>query len=60
MVKATLNGVVIAETDQPTTLEGNYYFPPDSVKQEVLVNSPTQYVTLCRLPEICTQISSRL
>ena len=42
MVKATLNGVVIAESSQPTSLEGNYYFPPDSVKQDVLVQSPTQ------------------
>ena len=28
--------VIIAESDKPTRIEGNYYFPPDSVKTEYL------------------------
>ena len=34
MAKATWNGVVLAESDQGTVVEGNYYFPADSVKRE--------------------------
>ena len=29
---ATYNGQVIAETDSFETVEGNVYFPPDSIK----------------------------
>lgn len=34
MAKATWNGVVLAESDQCEVVEGNQYFPPDSLKQE--------------------------
>ncbi|KAI0345817.1 DUF427-domain-containing protein [Trametopsis cervina] len=43
MVRVILNGQVIAETAAPVSLEGNYYFPPDSVKREVFESSETQY-----------------
>lgn len=43
--KAVWNGVVIAEADATVRLEGNHYFPPESLKSEYLVESRTR--TLC-------------
>ncbi len=34
MPRAIWNGVVVAETDQFETVEGNIYFPKDSLKDE--------------------------
>ncbi|HSM45648.1 MAG TPA: DUF427 domain-containing protein [Acidimicrobiia bacterium] len=34
MARAILNGVVVAESDETVIVEGNHYFPPDSVKRE--------------------------
>jgi uncharacterized protein (DUF427 family) len=44
-MKATLNGVVIAEAnkDDLISIEGNWYFPPSSVKSEYLSTSATPY-----------------
>jgi uncharacterized protein (DUF427 family) len=36
MARAVWNNVVIAESDQCVMIEGNHYFPPDSVKREYL------------------------
>jgi uncharacterized protein (DUF427 family) len=36
MVRATWNGVVVAEADATVVVEGNHYFPPDSVRFEFL------------------------
>ncbi len=41
MPKATWNGVVIAESDQFETVEGNVYFPMDAIKNEYFVESET-------------------
>lgn len=41
MAKAIWNDVVIAESDQTIMVEGNHYFPPDSVNLEYLVDSST-------------------
>ena len=41
MPKATWNGVVIAECDQFETVEGNVYFPMDSIKKGYVVESET-------------------
>ena len=41
MVKATWNGVVIAESDDTVVVEGNHYFPRTSVRAEVLTDSTT-------------------
>jgi len=41
MPKATWNGVVIAESDQFETVEGNVYFPMDAIKKEYFVESET-------------------
>ena len=39
MVKAIWNGVVLAESDQTVIVEGNHYFPPDSIRREYLKDS---------------------
>lgn len=45
MAKAIWNNEVIAESDQTVLVEGNHYFPPDSVDQSKLqANSTT---TVC-------------
>lgn len=42
---ATINGQVIASTSTYETVEGNIYFPPDSVKKDNFSDSNTH--TLC-------------
>ena len=44
MATATWNGVVIAESDSYETVEGNIYFPIESVNREHLRDSSTQTV----------------
>ena len=34
MPRAIWNGAVLAESDQTQVVEGNHYFPPDSLKSE--------------------------
>jgi uncharacterized protein (DUF427 family) len=41
MFVATWNGAVIAQSDKTIEIEGNKYFPFDSVDQSVLVDSAT-------------------
>ena len=41
MAKAIWNGAVIAETTDPVVVEGNVYFPADSVRREFLAASDT-------------------
>ena len=45
MPQAILNGTVIAEADEADVLhiEGRVYFPPSSVKSELLAGEPTPY-----------------
>jgi uncharacterized protein (DUF427 family) len=43
MAKATVDGVVIAESDDTQLVEGNVYFPRDSVKADLFSPSPTPY-----------------
>lgn len=45
MATATVNGTVIAEAPDEDIIhiEGNSYFPPSSVKEGFLTNSPTPY-----------------
>jgi uncharacterized protein (DUF427 family) len=38
-MKATWNGVVIADSDDTVVLDGEHYFPAESVKREYLVSS---------------------
>jgi uncharacterized protein (DUF427 family) len=42
-MKAAINGKVIATSDDTTYIEGNQYFPLDSVVDGVLTASDTQY-----------------
>ncbi len=39
MATAVWNGTVIAESDATEVVEGNHYFPPDSLRRELLVPS---------------------
>jgi uncharacterized protein (DUF427 family) len=45
MARATWNGAVIAESDACEVLEGNCYFPADSVRREYL--QPSETHTTC-------------
>lgn len=43
-MQASWNGVVIAESDDVVMVEGNAYFPPESVRREHLRESATHTV----------------
>ncbi len=40
-MKATWNGVVVAESNNTVVVEGNHYFPADSIKREYFKESQT-------------------
>jgi uncharacterized protein (DUF427 family) len=44
MAKATWNGTVLAESDDTVIVEGNHYFPADSVRWELFQPSDTSSV----------------
>ncbi len=39
MPKAIWNGTVLAQSDQTILVEGNHYFPPESINQQYLQDS---------------------
>ncbi len=41
MAKAIWNGVVLAESDHTEIVEGNHYFPPNTIKREYFQESNT-------------------
>jgi uncharacterized protein (DUF427 family) len=45
-MKAVVGDIVVAEApkEELIRIEGNWYFPPARVKQELLVKSPTPYI----------------
>jgi len=45
MAKATWNGAVLAESDRTVVVEGNQYFPAESVRPEYL--RPSETHTVC-------------
>ncbi|NUQ95093.1 MAG: DUF427 domain-containing protein [Streptomyces sp.] len=45
MMRAVWNGVVLAETPRTKVIEGNHYFPPDSLIRTHFTDSHTR--TLC-------------
>ncbi|HSH02393.1 MAG TPA: DUF427 domain-containing protein [Anaerolineae bacterium] len=45
MPKAIFNGTVIAESDQTILLEGNHYFPPNTIKHQYFM--PNSRTTIC-------------
>jgi uncharacterized protein (DUF427 family) len=46
MATASWGGKVIAESPDTIAVEGNQYFPPESVKQEFL--KPSDHTSVCR------------
>ena len=44
MAKAVWNGEVIAESDDTVIVEGNHYFPRESVREQFLRDSDTHTV----------------
>ena len=44
-MKAIWKDTVLAESDDTIVVEGNHYFPPDSVKRDYLQKS--EYTTTC-------------
>ncbi|TKA73412.1 hypothetical protein B0A55_04277 [Friedmanniomyces simplex] len=44
---ASVDGTVIAETDHYEFVEGNVYFPPDSIKDFSSTLTPTSHTTAC-------------
>ena len=45
VIRAVWNGVVLAEAPRTVRVEGNHYFPPESVRREFFIDSPTK--SLC-------------
>ena len=45
MPKATWNGIVLAQSDDTVVVEGNHYFPPESLAREYFIDSAT--TTVC-------------
>ncbi|HET6373548.1 MAG TPA: DUF427 domain-containing protein [Candidatus Polarisedimenticolia bacterium] len=45
MPKATWEGAVVAQSERCVVVEGNQYFPPDSVRREHL--KPSAKTTIC-------------
>jgi len=46
-MRATINGTVIAESDETVVVEGNHYFPADSIKNEHFVAAASNLTTGC-------------
>lgn len=44
MAKAVWNGAILAESDACKTVEGNAYFPPDSINRDYFKESDTHSV----------------
>ncbi len=55
MVEAVFNGRVIARSDDTMFLEGNHYFPAESLRREFLNNS--QAKSLCPWKGIRLKVS---
>ena len=45
MAKAVWEGAVLAESDDTIVVEGNHYFPPDSLQQEYF--KPSEHSSTC-------------
>ena len=44
-MRATINGTVLAESDDTIVIEGNHYFPPNSIQPEFF--QPSDHRTSC-------------
>ncbi len=54
-MKAIWNGQVIAESEDTIVVEGNHYFPPDSIKKEFFEESTTH--TTCAWKGVASYFS---
>jgi uncharacterized protein (DUF427 family) len=45
MVKAIWNGELLAESDQTIVVEGNHYFPPNSISEVFFSNSESHTIS---------------
>lgn len=45
MVKAIWNGTVLAESDRTVMVEGNHYFPPETIHSQYF--QPSRTTTVC-------------
>jgi uncharacterized protein (DUF427 family) len=45
MAKATWNGITLAESEDTIKVEGNHYFPPESINKEYFKETETH--TIC-------------
>ena len=54
-MKATWENTLLAESDKTIVVEGNHYFPPESVKQEYFRTSEKQ--STCPLERACQLLS---
>ncbi|HTI85874.1 MAG TPA: DUF427 domain-containing protein [Alphaproteobacteria bacterium] len=52
MPRAVWNGAVLAESPTVVMVEGNAYFPPETIHREYLEESPTH--TTCRWKGLCS------
>lgn len=41
-MKATWNGVTLAQSDNTVVVEGNHYFPPEALNREYFIESATK------------------
>ena len=57
-MKAIWEGTVIAESDRTIVIEGNHYFPPDSVRSEYFAPSDTH--TTCHWKGIASYYHLRV
>jgi uncharacterized protein (DUF427 family) len=44
VIRAVWNGAVLAEASETVTVEGNHYFPPESLNRELFTGSATKTV----------------
>jgi uncharacterized protein (DUF427 family) len=44
-MKAIWNNTILAESDETRVVEGNHYFPPDSIRSEYF--QPSETTTVC-------------
>ena len=45
MPRASFNGVILAESDDTVVMEGNHYFPPESIDRQFFL--PSEHTTIC-------------
>ena len=57
-MKASWENTVIAESDKTVVVEGNHYFPPDSIKRECFSSSETH--TTCPWKGIASYYTLRV